>query len=119
MQENLQDDDQRRDTSNVTELLGAYNAGSGADEGTGDETTGGIADDGDDVIITEGGITDVTGTIPLGGSSDVGGTGNAAATADIGATTGAAGLDTVRTGSRAEAAAEQILSDNTTENGAG
>jgi hypothetical protein len=41
----------------------------------------------DEVKITEGGITDVTGTVPLGGSSDVGGTGDAPATADIGATT--------------------------------
>ncbi len=47
----------------------------------------------EEVQITEGGITDVNGLMPLGGSSDVGGTGTPDATADVGATTGAAGLD--------------------------
>ena len=43
----------------------------------------------DAVEITDGGITDVSGTVPLGGSSDVGGTGDSDANADVGATTGA------------------------------
>ena len=46
----------------------------------------------DEVKITQGGITDATGTVPLGGSSDVGGTGDAIAAADVGATTGAGAL---------------------------
>lgn len=46
----------------------------------------------DEVRITEGGITDATGTVPLGGSSDVGGTGDAAASSDVGASTGAGAL---------------------------
>lgn len=50
--------------------------------------------DTDNVQVTEGGITDVTGTVPLGGSSDVGGTSITDATADIGASTGAAGQPT-------------------------
>jgi hypothetical protein len=52
----------------------------------------GDAEPHEDVKIVEGGITDVTGTVPLGGSSDVGGTGDSAASADVGASTGAAGL---------------------------
>ncbi len=63
------------------------------------DTTGAGGDSGasEAVKIVEGGITDVTATVPLGGSSDVGGTGDAAASADIRASTGAAGLDTSAT----------------------
>ena len=46
----------------------------------------------DDAKIVEGGITDISGTVPLGGSSDVGGTGDALASGDVGATTGAGAL---------------------------
>ena len=47
----------------------------------------------DEVKITEGGITDASGTVALGGSSDVGGTGDSAASADVGATTGAGAME--------------------------
>ena len=46
----------------------------------------------DEVKITQGGITDASGTVALGGSSDVGGTGDSAASADVGATTGAGAM---------------------------
>lgn len=55
----------------------------------------------DNVMVTDGGITDVNNFAPLGGSSDVGGTGDQAATADIGASTGAAGLVPQQSGAAA------------------
>lgn len=99
MASNQQDNNDLQNAHDATTTTNTAGAGS-TDRGTSpgnvtgnDVLGGGIGSDGDNIKITEGGITDVTGTVALGGSSDVGGTTDAAATADVGATTGAAGLD--------------------------